>query len=134
MAAQPTMAAAAGADKSAATTATGTGGQTRRSPSRPACASTSLRPCCGCRTASPMPNGTLQVDVPIADSITTWRVTALASSQDGRLGSASGPLRVFQDFFVDLDLPPVPDGGRRDRRAGGRVQLPVQPDRPCAWS
>ena len=50
-------------------------------------------------------DGKLNLDVPVADSITTWRVTALASTQDGRLGSASGPLRVFQDFFVDLDLP-----------------------------
>ncbi len=50
-------------------------------------------------------NGALQLEFPVADSITTWRVTALASSQDGRLGSATGGLRVFQDFFIDLDLP-----------------------------
>jgi uncharacterized protein YfaS (alpha-2-macroglobulin family) len=50
-------------------------------------------------------NGHLHVDVPVADSITTWRLTALASTQDGRLGSATGGLRVFQDFFIDLDLP-----------------------------
>ena len=50
-------------------------------------------------------NGALQLAVPVADSITTWRITALASTRDGRLGSASAALRVFQDFFVDLDLP-----------------------------
>jgi uncharacterized protein YfaS (alpha-2-macroglobulin family) len=50
-------------------------------------------------------NGTLQLEVPIADSITTWRMTAMASTQDGRLGTAEGGLRVFQDFFIDLDLP-----------------------------
>ncbi|MBK8988749.1 MAG: hypothetical protein IPM39_22195 [Chloroflexi bacterium] len=50
-------------------------------------------------------NGNLVVDIPVADSITTWRLTALASSQDGRLGSATGGLRVFQEFFVDLNLP-----------------------------
>jgi hypothetical protein len=50
-------------------------------------------------------NGHLQLDFPVADSITTWRMTALASSQDGRLGSTTAPLRVFQDFFIDLDLP-----------------------------
>ncbi len=50
-------------------------------------------------------NGDLHLEFPVADSITTWRVTALASSQDGRLGSATGGLRVFQDFFIDLDLP-----------------------------
>ncbi|MBE3037485.1 MAG: hypothetical protein IMZ62_01540, partial [Chloroflexi bacterium] len=64
------------------------------------------------------PDGTLRVDIPIADSITTWRVTALASSQDGRLGSASGPLRVFQDFFIDLDLPQA-------LTAGDEVAIPV---------
>lgn len=50
-------------------------------------------------------NGQLTLDIPVADSITTWRLTALASTQDGRLGSATGSLRVFQDFFIDLDLP-----------------------------
>jgi hypothetical protein len=49
--------------------------------------------------------GHLSLSFPVADSITTWRVTALASSQDGRLGSSTGSLRVFQDFFIDLDLP-----------------------------
>jgi uncharacterized protein YfaS (alpha-2-macroglobulin family) len=41
----------------------------------------------------------------MADSITTWRLTALASSQDGRLGFTTQGVRVFQDFFVDVDLP-----------------------------
>jgi uncharacterized protein YfaS (alpha-2-macroglobulin family) len=50
-------------------------------------------------------DGQLHVDVPLADSITTWRMTALASTRDGRLGSTTGGLRVFQDFFIDLDLP-----------------------------
>ncbi len=50
-------------------------------------------------------DGTLNLDVPVADSITTWRITGLASSADGRLGSLDAPLRVFQDFFIDLDLP-----------------------------
>ncbi|GAP13432.1 large extracellular alpha-helical protein [Longilinea arvoryzae] len=50
-------------------------------------------------------NGDLHLDVPVADSITTWRMTALASSKDGRMGSISTPLVVFQDFFIDLDLP-----------------------------
>jgi uncharacterized protein YfaS (alpha-2-macroglobulin family) len=51
------------------------------------------------------PQGRLHLDLPVADSITTWRLTGLASSQSGQLGSATGSLRVFQDFFVDLDLP-----------------------------
>jgi hypothetical protein len=50
-------------------------------------------------------NGTAQLQIPMADSITTWRLTALASSQDGRLGFTTHGIRVFQDFFVDVDLP-----------------------------
>ncbi|MEZ4866240.1 MAG: alpha-2-macroglobulin family protein [Caldilineaceae bacterium] len=50
-------------------------------------------------------NGHAQIEVPIADSITTWRVSVLASDQAGNLGSAQAALRVFQDFFVEPDLP-----------------------------
>ncbi len=50
-------------------------------------------------------NGFVSLNLPLADSITTWRLTALASSQDGRLGFATYGIRVFQDFFIDLDLP-----------------------------
>ncbi len=49
--------------------------------------------------------GHWQADLDLAHTITTWRLTALASAQDGRLGSTTAPLRVFQDFFVDIDLP-----------------------------
>ncbi len=50
-------------------------------------------------------SGHWQADLDLAHTITTWRLTALASAQDGRLGSTTAPLRVFQDFFVDIDLP-----------------------------
>jgi uncharacterized protein YfaS (alpha-2-macroglobulin family) len=50
-------------------------------------------------------HGRARIDVPLADSITTWRLSASAVSADGRLGSAQAPLRVFQPFFVDLNLP-----------------------------
>ena len=49
--------------------------------------------------------GRASIHVPMADSITTWRVTSLASTARGALGSSTAPIRVFQDFFVDLDLP-----------------------------
>jgi len=49
--------------------------------------------------------GDATLSVPLADSITTWRMTSMASAMDGRLGSVSTGIRVFQDFFVDLDLP-----------------------------
>jgi uncharacterized protein YfaS (alpha-2-macroglobulin family) len=49
--------------------------------------------------------GVARLEVDFADSITTWRMTATASSLGGLLGGASAPLRVFQDFFVEMDLP-----------------------------
>ncbi len=52
-------------------------------------------------------NGDATLQVPIADSITTWRMSASASSSEGHLGAATRGMRVFQDFFVDLDLPPA---------------------------
>ena len=50
-------------------------------------------------------NGKASVDITMADSITTWRTNAFASSKNGALGSGQFPLKVFQDFFIDLDLP-----------------------------
>lgn len=44
-------------------------------------------------------------EIPISDSITTWRIGAFANSMRGEMGQATEPLRVFQDFFIDLDLP-----------------------------
>jgi len=41
----------------------------------------------------------------LADSITTFRMTTSAVSRAGGLGSATGSIRIFQDFFVDIDLP-----------------------------
>ncbi|MCB0127369.1 MAG: hypothetical protein KDE58_34135, partial [Caldilineaceae bacterium] len=63
-------------------------------------------------------NGRAQVDVPIADSITTWRISVLASDQDGNLGSAQVGMRVFQDFFVEPDLP-------RFLTVGDELSVPV---------
>ena len=50
-------------------------------------------------------SGRLVLEVPLADSITTWRLSAQASTARGELGGLTTGLRVFQDFFVDLDLP-----------------------------
>jgi uncharacterized protein YfaS (alpha-2-macroglobulin family) len=49
--------------------------------------------------------GRCTLDFPLADSITTWRLSASAVTLDGRLGATREDLRVFQPFFVDLDLP-----------------------------
>jgi uncharacterized protein YfaS (alpha-2-macroglobulin family) len=62
--------------------------------------------------------GNAEIAIPIADSITTWRMAMLASTQAGALGSSTSSLKVFQDFFVDLDLPVT-------LTQGDRVSLPV---------
>ncbi|KPK64239.1 hypothetical protein AMJ83_03150 [candidate division WOR_3 bacterium SM23_42] len=49
--------------------------------------------------------GHAQLSVTMPDAITTWRITTFASSSSGQLGSALAQLKVFQDFFVDIDLP-----------------------------
>jgi uncharacterized protein YfaS (alpha-2-macroglobulin family) len=63
-------------------------------------------------------NGAASITIPIADSITTWRMAMLASTTHGALGSADSSLKVFQDFFVDLDLPVT-------LTQGDRVSIPV---------
>ena len=49
--------------------------------------------------------GVATIDFTMADSITQWRMTSLAHSMGGLLGSSTDGLVVFKDFFVDLDLP-----------------------------
>jgi uncharacterized protein YfaS (alpha-2-macroglobulin family) len=49
--------------------------------------------------------GIAQLSVNFAGNITTWRLGASANSRGGALGGTSVPLKVFQDFFVDIDLP-----------------------------
>lgn len=49
--------------------------------------------------------GRATLDLTMADSITSWRMSATASGLRGQTGSLTSALRVFQDFFVDLDLP-----------------------------
>ena len=63
-------------------------------------------------------NGDASISIPIADSITTWRMAMLASTQHGALGTGTSSLKVFQDFFVDLDLPVT-------LTQGDRVSIPV---------
>jgi alpha-2-macroglobulin-like protein len=51
-------------------------------------------------------NGRASLDLDLADSITTWRLSADAVTLDGRLGGTRSSIRVFQPFFVELE-PPV---------------------------
>ena len=63
-------------------------------------------------------NGRATIAIPLADSITTWRMAMMASTAHGALGSGTSSLKVFQDFFVDLDLPVT-------LTQGDRVSIPV---------
>src|SRR5205814_4139826 len=58
-------------------------------------------------------DGVANITIPLADSITTWRMAMMASTARGALGSGTSSLKVFQDFFVDLDLPVVLTQGDR---------------------
>jgi uncharacterized protein YfaS (alpha-2-macroglobulin family) len=62
--------------------------------------------------------GSASITISIADSITTWRMAMLASTTHGSLGTGSASIKVFQDFFTDLDLPVT-------LTQGDRVELPV---------
>ena len=63
-------------------------------------------------------NGNAELSIPLADNITTWRMSMIASTQRGTLGTATSSVKVFQDFFVDLDLPVV-------LTQGDQVSVPV---------
>jgi uncharacterized protein YfaS (alpha-2-macroglobulin family) len=62
--------------------------------------------------------GEATISIPLADSITTWRMALVASTMRGALGSGASSLKVFQDFFTDLDLPVT-------LTQGDRVSIPV---------
>src|SRR5262249_28031657 len=50
-------------------------------------------------------NGRASLEFDFADSITTWRMSASAVTDDGKLGSLQSGLRCFQPFVVSLHLP-----------------------------
>jgi hypothetical protein len=54
----------------------------------------------------------------LPDSLTAWKLHALASTVDGRIGVLEQKFRTFQPLFVDLDLPQV-------LTVGDEIQLPV---------
>ncbi len=50
-------------------------------------------------------NGKAQVELKLADTITDWKVLIFGNTLDGKLGTLVSDLKVFQEFFIDLDLP-----------------------------
>ena len=63
-------------------------------------------------------NGRAHLKIPLADSITTWKLSAVASTLNGEIGTAEKEIRAFQPFFVEHDPP-------RFLTAGDEVSLPV---------
>ena len=49
--------------------------------------------------------GKVELDVPLADSITTWRLSMSAVTTGGELGAHETGVRVFQPFFIEPSLP-----------------------------
>ncbi|MDP6636610.1 MAG: MG2 domain-containing protein [Phycisphaerae bacterium] len=64
------------------------------------------------------PQGRANLTVPLADSITTWRLSGSAVSKTGRLGRVSGSVKVFQPFFVDVNAP-------TDLTRGDEISIPL---------
>ena len=56
-------------------------------------------------------NASVSADAP--DSITTWKLRAVAMSAEHGLGIAEADLRVFQPFFLSVDLPYAAVRGER---------------------
>ncbi|MBN1191636.1 MAG: hypothetical protein JXA46_17925 [Dehalococcoidales bacterium] len=50
-------------------------------------------------------NGRASIEVEVPDTITTWIMRAVAVSKSNGLGITEGQLRVFQPFFLSIDLP-----------------------------
>jgi hypothetical protein len=62
--------------------------------------------------------GRSTIKFPMADSITSWRMSVVASTRDGQMGTAERELRSFQPFFLEHDPP-------RTLTLGDRIDLPV---------
>jgi uncharacterized protein YfaS (alpha-2-macroglobulin family) len=62
--------------------------------------------------------GHANLDLDLADSITNWRLSASAVDANGRLGAGKSDIRVFQPFFVDMNLPVA-------LTRGDEISLPV---------
>ncbi len=62
--------------------------------------------------------GHAQLNFPLADNITTWKLSAVASTVNGEIGRTEKDIRVFQPFFVEHDPP-------RFLTVGDQIALPV---------
>jgi hypothetical protein len=62
--------------------------------------------------------GRARIDWKFADNITTWKLSLIASTLDGRITTAEKEVTSFQPFFVEHDPPKV-------LTSGDRITLPV---------
>jgi hypothetical protein len=62
--------------------------------------------------------GHAQLKFPLADNITTWKLSAVASTINGEMGTSEKSIRAFQPFFVEHDPP-------RFLTIGDEIALPV---------
>lgn len=49
--------------------------------------------------------GNAEIGLKMADSITTWRMSVFGNSANGKMGNLQTGIKVFQDFFIDIDFP-----------------------------
>jgi hypothetical protein len=63
-------------------------------------------------------NGHAQLKFKLADNITTWKMSVVASTKEGAIGATDAEIQAFQPFFVDHEPPKV-------LTIGDRIELPV---------
>ena len=64
------------------------------------------------------PDGTATLQFPVADNITTWQLSAAASTLAGNTGAGKTQFRTFQPFFAAFDPPSI-------LTAGDTIALPI---------
>jgi len=62
--------------------------------------------------------GHTRISFPMADNITAWKMSVIASTEAGRIGVAEKELRTFQPLFLEHDPPKI-------LTEGDRIHLPV---------
>ena len=63
-------------------------------------------------------HGRAHLDFPMADNITAWSISVIASTEAGQVGVAQKELRTFQPFFIEHNPPKV-------LTEGDQISLPV---------
>jgi hypothetical protein len=62
--------------------------------------------------------GHARISFPMADNITAWKMSVIASTEAGQVGVAEKELRTFQPLFLEFDPPKI-------LTEGDRIHLPV---------